>query len=285
MFGQPPTPDQIRAVLFGNMPAPQPASELAPTGAHERILKLTGSADRKLKNATRAILGGEPPPEKFAHGGLVTPENYTDVASSLRGYGNNLDRLAEDVSKQTTALQDHAPATASAAHAFAARVVSHLVPRLPDAGPRQLLDAQYQPSATELAAYNRHHEVAARGPVAVLEHLARGTLHPDHVQASQELFPRLHAETQQMVAEKIAEHMAKKQRIPIALRSGLSLLLGTPLEHAQTPAAVLSAQLTYQQAAAAAPPPAPSSSRNVETHFDQREETASQGNETRMRKA
>src|SRR6266851_69284 len=48
-----------------------------------------------------------------------------DVPTSLRDFSGNLDRLAEVVAKETSALQEHAPATASTAHAFAPRVVSH----------------------------------------------------------------------------------------------------------------------------------------------------------------
>src|SRR6266849_8278153 len=68
-------------------------------------------------------------------GKLITPHRSgarfilftggADVPTSLRDFSGNLDRLAEVVAKETSALQEHATATASTAHAFAPRVVSH----------------------------------------------------------------------------------------------------------------------------------------------------------------
>jgi hypothetical protein len=224
--------------------------------------------------------------EGFSSGGMVTPERFTDVSSSLRDYGGNLDRLAEVVSRETEGLRDHAPAATAAAHAFAARVVQHLGAQLPDGGTRQLLDPKFEPSRTELADYNRHHEIAARGPVAVLEHLARGTLHPAHLEASQAMYPRLHAEAQQLVADKLAEHLGEKNHLPSRLRPGLSMFLGNDLEYSMTPAAILSAQLVYAGTPAEQPPggaPAPQKSRNVETRISERASTSTQGNEARLK--
>lgn len=267
----------------------------AATGAQKRLLLLAGRSDRALSAATSAIFSGargeaaaggaSKTAERFSDGGLVTPEKYADVSSALRHYGGNLDALAGDVSQQTATLNDHAPGTASAAHAFAARVVSHLGTKLPqDSGPRQLLDPKFEPSRTELAAYNRHHEVAQRGPVAVLEHMARGSLHPDHVEASAAMYPRLHAEAQQLVAERLAEHLAAKKHLPKAVRGPLGMFLGSDLEHATTPGAILSAQLAYQSAPAQQQGKPAGKTRNVDTEFGSRSATGSQGNETRMRK-
>lgn len=261
----------------------------AATGAQRRLLMLMAKSDKKFSAAISGIFrSGEgatagAAAERFSAGGMVTPERFADVAGALRDYGGNLDRLAGQVSGETAQLQDHAPGTADAAHAFAARVVQHLGSKLPDPGQRQLLDAPFEPSGSELAAYNRHHEVAEHGPIAVLEHLAHGTLHPDHLEASQALFPRLHAEVTQLVMERLAEAVANKEPIPRALRSGLGMLLGSDLDSSTTPAAILSAQQAYGSPPVPQPTAkAPGKARNVETHGSERLATGSQGTLMRM---
>jgi len=87
--------------------------------------------------------------------------------------------------------------------------------------------------------------------VAVLEHLAQGTLHQDHVAASQALYPKLHAEAQQLVADKLSEHLTEKKHVPMPIRAGLGMLLGQDLDHAQTPQAILAAQQAYASPAQA----------------------------------
>jgi hypothetical protein len=288
LFGKPPTAEEVRSILYAGTLTPEEGGKQRPalTGAQQRIISITEKADRKMKAAADAILPGETGSggvEKFAHGGLVTQERYGDVSSALRDYGGNLDRLAGQVSKETAALEDHAPATASATHAFAARLVSYLLGKLPQSGPKLLLDRKYEPSGSELAVLNRHMDVAQRGPTAVLEHLARGTLRPEHLEASQSLFPGLHAQAQHLVYDRLAQHLGKEKRVPMRLRSGLGAFLGTDLEHAMTGPAVLSAQTAFQEAVPRPPPAQPQSrSRNVETHISERSSTGSQGNETRM---
>jgi hypothetical protein len=253
------------------------------------IDKLAKKASAKLSKGVENVFlpgaAGGSAAQKFSTGGIVEPERYNDVASNLRNYGGDLDRLSTQISGETAPiLQEHAPATAAAAHVFAGNVVQHLSSKLINPGPRKAFDQPFEPSATELAAYNRHHEVASRGPVAMLEHMADGTVHPDHIAASQALYPRMHALATQKVAERLAEAMAKKEPVPRELRGSLGMLLGTDLDSSSTGAAILSAQSVY-----APPPPAPQipakgppKARNVETHGAERLATGSQGTLMRM---
>lgn len=260
-------------------------------GVLAALEKLAGKASSKLQVSADGI---------FAHGtaaagaagaervtGALPAAKFPEAAAQLRDLGGNLDKLAEQVGRETGPMQDHAPGAATAAHAFAARAVDHLGQKLPDGGPRQLLDRPYQPSATEMAAYNRHHEVAAGGPRVVLEHIARGTLHPDHLAAAQALYPKLLAEAQQVVAERLATAIAKKQPIPMHVRAGLELFLGTPLTHSSTPAAILSAQAAYGSAAGAPEQPGGAGKgkpRNVQLKLSEHAATGSQGVEARMKR-
>lgn len=256
--------------------------------ARKASVKLSRGADAIFKSGAGGAAAGEAASgtqQRFAHGGRVSQEGFADAATALRRYGGDLDALAGDVSRETSALQEHAPGTATHAHAFAARVVQHLGGKLPDAGHRQFLDEPFEPSATELAEYNRHHEVAHRGPVAVLDHVARGTLLPEHLETSQALYPKLHAEAQQLVADRLAEHVAAKQRVPLRVREGVGMLLGVDLDHASTGEAALSAQSAYgapTPPASATQSPGSKRPREVQVRTSERVATGSQGNEVRM---
>lgn len=248
----------------------------AATGAQKRLLQLAGRSSRSLEAGVDAIFSGGAGASSAAAAERLTPERYADVSTSLRDYGGNLDRLAEDVSRQTSVLREHAPGVAEAAHAFAARVVSHMGSQLVDEGPRRVLDAPFRPSRSELAEFERHHEIAQRGPVAVLEHMARGTLTPDHVTASAAMYPRLHAHAQQLLADRMAATLAAGKPVPPRVRRGIEMMLGGELQTAVTPAAIASVQRMYASPAGQ-PASAPRArTRNTETRFSERAAPGSQ---------
>jgi len=145
----------------------------------------------------------------------------------------------------------------------------------------------FEPSSTELAEYNRAHEIAARGPTAVLEHLAAGTLDEQHIETSKAIYPRLHAYAQQVVTERLAEHLAKDEKVPMELREPLGLFLDSELTHASTGDAILSTQAVF-----AAPQPsqpagqaAGGKPREVKTELADRASTGSQKTEMHLGRA
>ncbi len=249
---------------------------------------IEGLFNTTLIGAAGAKVGDEM--EHFAHGGKVTAERYDDVADHIRHLSSGFDGLTTAISKQTGGLQNTAPAASNAANTFGAKAVQHLASRLPGQRPRLLLDRPFKPSATELAVYNRSHEVANGGPNVVLRHVARGTLHSDHLATSAALFPRFHEEAKTKVFERLAQHLSEGRKVPIRLREPLGMFLGNPLEWASTPQAILANQQSYleasQPAPAIAPQPAQAKSsgkpRQVETHLSERSATASEGNQMRM---
>jgi hypothetical protein len=263
------------------------------------ISAIRKAADKASKGVDRAINGvfgrsassaaAGQNVEHFAEGGMVTPDNFNDISSRLGGYNGNLDHLAEDIAKQTGPLAQKAPATATAAAAFATRLVRHLGSKIPQpVRPHRLFDAPYSPSQSELDEYNRHHEIAMRGPEGVLDHLADGTLSPEHVETSQALYPKFHAETQQKVMDRLAEAVSKGEELPRHIRAGLSQFLDSDLESGQDGLSIAATQMLYQ--GMSTPPsqapqgqPAPQKrSRNVSIDQGARTATASQGVTSRL---
>ncbi len=279
---------QIVGAIHGTL------SKVRDPGALVNVLSLVNRAAEKATRALNEGVSGI-----FGHarsaavGGAadrasnITSGSFPGVSSNLHDYGGNLDRFAEDVHKQTEILAAYAPNTAASAHDFAGRVVQYLRSKLPQGGQRFALDPAFEPSATELATFNRYYEIAERGPVAMLHHLADGTLMPEHLEASQVLYPKLHEDVKLRVMDALTERLTAKEQVPYATRLQISRLLGQPLERSMTPAAIFSAQLTYgagagpQEPMPAGPPPG-KLARNVNTDFGQRLATSTQGVTQRM---
>lgn len=246
--------------------------------------KYANATDDLIASGVAGIFGGtsKSATAKAVEG--ITPKNFPDVSANLNNFNSNPDRLADHVGQEAGPLQTHAPATTAGIHALAARVVQHLGQNLPQGGQRQLLDPEFRPSPTQLAELNQRMDVAQRGPAALLHHVANGTLTSAHLAASQAMYPSLHQEMVAKVGEALAEHMAEKRPIPTKIRTGLSRLLGSPLDRSHTGMSIAATQALYaaqpaQPNPANAPKPVKSS---VQTHFGGRLATDTQGVSSRM---
>lgn len=246
--------------------------------------KYASATDDVIASGVSGIFGGatKSATAKAVEG--VTPKNFPDVSANLNNFNSNPDRLAEHVGQESGPLQTHAPATTAGIHALAARVVQHLGQNLPQGGQRQLLDPEFRPSPTQLAELNQRMDVAQRGPAALLHHVANGTLTSAHLAASQAMYPSLHQEMLAKVGEALAEHMAEKKPIPTKIRTGLSRLLGSPLDRAHTGISIAATQALYAaQPAQPGPGNAPKGGKSGgQTHFGNRLATDTQGVSSRM---
>jgi hypothetical protein len=262
------------------------SSPLETLSAMGGLSRYANATDEAIASGVGGIFGGGAKSATAQAVSTIDPKNFPDVQANLNDYNSNPDKLASEVSQQVGPLQVHAPATTANIHALASRVVQHLGQNLPQGGQKLFLDPAFEPSGTELAQLNRRMEIAERGPVAVLDHVRNGTLTSDHLRASEAMYPSLHQETLGKVAEALAAHVASGKPIPMQTRSGLSLLLGQPLDRAHTGAAIAASQALYAaQPAAPNPANAPPGKRvraTPETHFGSRLATDTQSNSSRM---
>jgi hypothetical protein len=229
-------------------------------GALEALGKLTGNASRAIESGVSRIFGvaGEAAAAKAggAVGERLTAKGLDKVASQVRDYEGNPEKLATDVASHTTRLADHSPDHAQAVSGVAGRAVSFLASKLPDTSPQGPLDKQREASADEIARFGRYYSVAQR-PTVLLDHVARGTLTPEHLEAAENIYPRLVNEMRQQALSELAKQMAKGQRPPYKTRLSLAMFLGEPLNFSMSPQSVQANQAAFS--APAPPQPAPAS--------------------------
>lgn len=203
-----------------------------------------------------------------------TASNYSDMAAKLNRHLVDSKPLLAGLSDPTLdafakPVMDEARARALAA----VQTVGSALPRYDTVGP---LDPAYQPSPTELAQLNRLWDVA-QDPVAVLRHLADGTITEDHVSALNAVWPA-HAELIRMKAlDKLADVVTKGSPVSARLRFGLALVLGRDLGRSTSGPAIAAAQAAYAMKGAQAPQAPPGGAagpgrnvRNVETRLSKR---------------
>lgn len=218
--------------------------------------RLSGKTDEAVAQGLNAIFGNEVAAGSAeAMGNAVTPGNYPHVAGNLSGYGSNLDKLAEDTSRETERLRNHAPATTDALHGVAARGVERLDAVIPRGGDRKPLDPPYVPSAAELAAYNRVHEIAEK-PTRILNHIANGTITQDHVQTLAAIYPKLYVDWKAKAMDRLAKEIAKGRRPSAARRLALSAFMGQDLDSSTTQQHIAASQSAFATAAGPAKPAA-----------------------------
>ena len=90
--------------------------------------------------------------------------------------------------------------------------------------------------------------------MVVLNHIAKGTLTPEHVAALNAIYPALAGEMQTRLIERLTEAMGVGTPIPYKARMALSMFLGTNLDSTMRPEALAANQkafaaITAQQAA------------------------------------
>jgi hypothetical protein len=258
------------------------------TGVLSALDDLAKATTKGIAGGVARIFGGVAEAEAAAGAAetaaKVTRENFRHVAGTLGDLGANLDRVAEITGQETGPLQPHAPAASEALVALAARGLGHLGASVPKGPPKLALDAEYVPSPTELAHFNRvvsiaqrptaalehiargtytqeHHQALqviypklahfnrvvsiAQRPTAALEHIARGTYTQEHHQALQVIYPKLAEEMKLQVLDHLSKEMAKGNRLPRRIRLGLGTFLGVDLDSSMTPAAIAAAQQAY----------------------------------------
>ena len=198
----------------------------AATEAQKLFASLAGKVDGGIAAGVGRIFG-----EAAAKGGaevserVVNPSNYRTIAQGLREHAGDPERMAETTSSQTATIKRHDPEVGAELDAVAARSVQHLASLLPKETPPGPFSAPYQPSAAELASFNRAASVI-RNPALIPHLIAEGKIHPDHVAALGAVYPSIQREMSMQIMDKMAQLTARGGSIPFKARMGLALFMG-----------------------------------------------------------
>lgn len=245
------------------------------------LIGLVDGADSAMAGKIGAIFSGEAEKGAAELGArMVDGKTYTKIASELNDHQNNMDRLAETVGQHTQELQTQAPGTADAIHGLVARGVGHLSSTLPRHDGHQEMDAAFEPSAAELATFNRGYEIA-QNPMRLLDHVAAATLTPQHLSAAEMIYPRLLAEMRTQALDRLTTEVSKGHRIPYQSRLSLAAFLNQPLDSTMMPASVQANQLAWSSPSRQSTTPQPQAPGPATSTLADRTMTASQRLATR----
>lgn len=163
-----------------------------------------------------------------------------------------------DLTADLAAPLDHSPSTGAAALQFQGKL-TQAVHYIADQAPKPPRPADpfertmWQPGPLELAALGRKLEVV-HDPFSVIARMADGTLTKDHVEALDQLYPKLAEDIRKAVIGTAALPNAPK--LSLEQRQKLGVLLGTPMGALSTPDSMRSLQAGFQpQPQAGGPPP------------------------------
>lgn len=221
----------------------------AATAAQKALLRMAEGGESKIAAGLGRLFeaGGAKAGAEAAER-VLTPTNYRGIADNLRQSSGDLDRLASATSAQTSELKQHAPEHGAAADGIVARGTSYLASKLPPETTPGPFGGPYRPSAAELDAFNRAARIAER-PTSILDDIAHGTIHPEHVEALSAIYPALHQEMTQQIIEGLANLTAQGGTIPFKVRMGLALFLGGNMDPALSSASMQANQATFAVAA------------------------------------
>lgn len=145
-------------------------------------------------------------------------------------------------------LEHYMPEAGTAAVASISRAAQYLNQLKPQITPSSPLDPKREPTAQEMAVYNRQLAIAQQ-PLSVLSHIKNGTLQPQDIITIKTITPKLYNELSTKLMDNLADAVSDGASIPYTMRQSLSLFLGQPLDTTFTPQGIQSSQLTFM------PPP------------------------------
>ncbi|MEQ9074093.1 MAG: hypothetical protein RLP09_09570 [Sandaracinaceae bacterium] len=255
----------------------------APAGMYQRIARLGQAVERY---APRVEAGAERLRRALSSGRLVEAmsttqrtasrvasrlrgapaerrEEYRDVVAQLRTLATDQEQLAGRLSESVGPVDEVAPQLGEALAMSTARAVGYLASQLPPAsGVTTLWGDELQPSQFEIDGFLRRYE-AIEDPASLLDRAAEGSLHLEHTEAVQAVYPEIYADLSARVTEVLGELDAPP---PYALRVQVGTLLGVAADPSMTPAMIDALQSRYAHTGAqydaqnAPQPPSPTGS-------------------------
>ncbi len=103
------------------------------------------------------------------------------------------------------------------------------------------LDKEIEPTATQVARYNRALTIA-QNPLVVMQHIKDGTIQTTDVQDIQHLYPDLYKRMSNKLSQYMLDASHDESQIPYKTRIGLSLFMAQPLDTSMLPASIIAAQ-------------------------------------------
>jgi hypothetical protein len=215
-----------------------------------------------LSTATKVVgSGGNPMRFSRPSARSVVAGSVTRLADTSKGNRTNREdsrreysRRVEQVVAMSTSTANHvpdnyrvaAPIIAAHLHEVGVRAASYLAGLIPP-DPRPPLvgmvsRTKHIPPDAQVARFMRAYGAVTDPVTAIVRGIAHGTLTRDAVEAVKTVFPRLFAEIQSRVTERIP---SLRSTLPYSRRLQLGLLLGVPVDRSMEPSTLSALQGSY----------------------------------------
>lgn len=171
---------------------------------------------------------------------------YVEVRDQLRELALEPARLEDALAPNVGGVAEASPALADGLALTATRGVQYLAQQLPPADQVSIFGADLEPSQFEVDSFLRRYE-AIEDPVGLLDRMAEGSLHVEHVEAAQAVYPQIMADIRARVMETIGE---LEERPAYAVRLQVGTLLGVAADPTLEPAFIELLQQRYAHTSA-----------------------------------
>ncbi len=212
----------------------------------------------------------------------LTRSNFAEKTAMLNRMAQDPEHVAQKITGSFGPLVEGHGGVAMALHDTASKVAQNLSGALPSYQKTGPLDADYTPSPSELAVFNRQWLIAHE-PTSILNRIAEGSYLEEDGKGLRAMYPSLEPKIKAAVADALAEKLASGEVIPNRAKLGLSQFLGMDLDRRTTGGAIAAAQAVYLAQAQAQqqqkPPP------KVDFKSSGQGMTDRQATEARMQKA
>ncbi len=217
----------------GNAAAAVAITRLSNIGAIQHMI---GKVDKSLDQAAKGLVASERKSLRVVGGSARVHEEkpqaklgarYRDAIKELDAMNaSNVPGRAQEVTKD---LSLHAPKVANAYVLGMSAAAAYLESKRPQPlGPPGPF-TQHPPSVpdTDKSSYVRTHE-AVNHPQMVIDHIAKGVVIPEEIDALKAIAPKTYAELQGKVMSEVASHKASGKPLPFEKCMKLSLIFDIP---------------------------------------------------------
>lgn len=205
-----------------------------------RVEEAAQALDAKLDTAVNDAVSGTRKPVR-----TMTTDAALKRAEKLTKLAASPEALSEEVGQRLGGLAEDVPGAAEALAEVASRATSFLAAKAPKPPPAPLglaaLQQPWKPPASEVARFSRY-VIAVEQPLSVLDDVGAGLVTSEAVEALGAVYPGLLGEMRERLLTKVAE---RTQPLAYQQRMTLQRVLGSPLDAADTPAAIAVFQAAY----------------------------------------
>jgi hypothetical protein len=218
-------------------------------GGVTKFVEGLATLERNAVKTSKAIASGSA--EIFSDNKELTPvraylaishkDNHDDLKGKLHSLNADPEKLIDHIDKNTRSLSEIAPRTSQSIQSTMIRATTFLKDKLPQGGTQKPLSPPYAPSDAELAKWHRYFN-AVEKPTNALREVASGTLNPETMETLAAVYPKLLADMQRSVTEKMINAVQKGKSIAYRTKLSLSMFLGADLVSSLEPTNMLSNQ-------------------------------------------